>query len=393
MVSSGPSELTVRDSDRIFSPPDESALNQETKVCRTVPVTQARFAIFDAAVDQEREQWLDLWHQWPDREVWAHPDYLQLFSRPSDRVLCACLIQISGGILFPLIVRPMSAEPWAFQDQTSYDLVSPYGNGGPFGWGATDTPLFWKCFDEWAQAIHAVSLCTRFMGSIDPAIPFVGETTAKSACIVVSLNQTAEAIWNGYTSSIRRNIKAAERAGVTVVFDPCCERLDEFLTVYYGTLDRVGALTKYYFHPNTFFRKLIAALREHVVLFHALLQKRVVASELVLLSRRSVYSFLTGTLPEGFPTRAHQVLRHAINMWGKEQGKERVVLGGGYAGERDSLFHYKKKFSVTEIPFSLGSRIFDPDRYQAFVQARREWETGKGNEWCPTRGFFPLYRD
>ena len=80
-------------------------------------------------------------------------------------------------------------------------------------------------------------------------------------------------------------------------------------------------------------------------------------------------------------------------MWGKEQGKERVVLGGGYAGQRDSLYHYKKKFSVTEIPFSLGIRIFDPDRYQSLVQARREWETLKGNEWYPRIGFFPLYRD
>jgi len=392
-VTSDPSESTVHDSDRVFSPLHESALNQTTQVFSTVPGTHAGFAIFDAAVDQEREQWLDLWHRWPDHEVWAHPDYVQLFSRPSDRVLCACLNEISGGILFPLIVRPMSAEPWALQDQTSCDLVSPYGNGGPFGWGTTDTPLFWKCFDEWAQAIHAVSLCTRFLGSFDHEIPFVGETTAKSACIVVSLNQAAEAIWKGYTSSIRRNIKAAERTGVTVAFDPCCERLDEFLTVYYGTLDRVGALAKYYFHPNTFFRKMIATLHEHVVLFHALVKKRVVSSELVLLSRRSVYSYLTGSLPEGLQTRAHQFLRHAINMWGKEQGKERVVLGGGYAGQRDSLFHYKKKFSVTEIPFSLGSRIFDPDRYQSLVQARREWETVKGNEWCPRIGFFPLYRD
>jgi GNAT acetyltransferase-like protein len=393
MKSSGPSESPARDSDRVFSPPHESALNQTTKVCSTVPVTQTRFVIFDAAVDQEREQWLDLWHRWPDHEVWAHPGYVQLFSRPSDRALCACLDEKSGGILFPLIVRPISAEPWAFEDQTSCDLVSPYGYGGPFGWGATDTPLFWKCFDEWAQAIHAVSLCTRFLGRIDQTIPFVGETAAKGSSIVVLLNQDAEAIWNGYNSSIRRNIKAAERAGILVVSDPRCERLDEFLTVYYRTMDRVGALSKYYFHRNTFFRKLIAQLPEHVVLFHALHQNRVVSSELVLLSPRSVYSFLGGTLPECFPTRADQLLRHAINMWGKEQGKERVVLGGGYAAAIDSLYQYKKKFSVTEIPFSLGSRIFDPDRYNSLVQARREWEMGKGNEWCPTRGFFPLYRD
>jgi hypothetical protein len=356
-----------------------------------VPVTGARFVIFDAAVAQEREQWLDLWHRWPDHEVWAHPGYTQVFSRPSDRVLCACLDEISGGILFPLIVRPISAEPWAPQDQTHCDLVSPYGYGGPFGWGAPDTRLFWKHFDEWADAINAVSLCTRLLASIDQTIPFVGETTAKSSCIVVSLEQDAEGIWQGYDRSIRLNIRQAERAGVSVVSDPRCERLDEFLMVYYGTMDRVGARSTYYF-PKSLFRELIAQLPEYVVLFRALHQNRVVSSELVLLSPRSIYSFLGGTLPEGLQIRSHQLLRHAINMWGKEQGKERVVLGGGYAADKDNLFRYKKKFSVNEIPFSMGSRIFDHDRYQSFAGIRREWETAHGNEWCPRVDFFPLYR-
>ena len=348
------------------------------------------FVILDAAVVQEREQWLDLWHRWSEKEIWAHPGYAQLFSRPSDRVLCTCLNEISGGILFPLIVRPISEETWAPQDKTFCDLVSPYGYGSLFGWGTTDTPLFWKRFDEWAHAINAVSLFTRLLTFNEHVIPFVGETTDKSSCIVVSLDQDAEGIWQGYDRSIRLNIRQAERAGVTVVSDPSCERLDEFLMVYYGTMDRVGAHSTYYF-PKSLFRELIALFPEQVALFHALHQSSVVSSELVLLSPRSIYSFLGGTLPEGLQTRSHQHLRHAINMWGKEHGKERVVLGGGYA-DKDSLFRYKRKFSVNEIPFSVGSRIFDHDRYQSLAGIRREWETAHGNEWCPQVGFFPLYR-
>ena len=156
-------------------------------------------------------------------------------------------------------------------------------------------------------------------------------------------------------------------------------------------MNRLGALSTYYF-PKSFFKKLCLQFPEQCVLFHALHQNCVVSSELVLLSPRNIYSFLGGTLPEGLDTRAHQLLRHAVNMWGQEQGKERVVLGGGYA-DKDSLFRYKKKFSPnSEISFSVGTRIFDYDGYQSLTRARREWETAHGNKWCPRAGFFPLYR-
>src|ERR671936_339922 len=71
------------------------------------------FRTLDAASADGRVSWLELWRRWPTREVQAHPDYARLFVRPCDRVVCAVGEDAGGVVLFPLILRPLAAEPWA----------------------------------------------------------------------------------------------------------------------------------------------------------------------------------------------------------------------------------------------------------------------------------------
>src|SRR5262249_36124333 len=95
------------------------------------------FRLLDADRFEDRAAWLAHWDEWPDREIMAHPDYARLFARPQDRVLAAALRSGGGGILFPVILRPMSEEPWARGWESASDLTTPYGYGGPFAWGVT----------------------------------------------------------------------------------------------------------------------------------------------------------------------------------------------------------------------------------------------------------------
>src|SRR6185436_8229365 len=105
----------------------------------------------DPAEPRDRAAWLDLWNRWPDREVMAHPDYVRLSARPEDRVVAATWQGDAGGILYPFIVRPLSAEPWGAAGGRACDLTTAYGYGGPFAWNVTeaDTRAFWTEFDEW----------------------------------------------------------------------------------------------------------------------------------------------------------------------------------------------------------------------------------------------------
>jgi hypothetical protein len=356
-----------------------------------MPTDQAAFLLLDVAVPEQRAQWLSLWHRWPTQEVMAHPGYGELFTRPGDRIVCACQMGEESGILFPLIVRPLRSEPWGKGEGETCDLVSPYGYGGPFGWGRYNVEEFWAGFDQWAQSIRAVSLFTRFSLFKDQLIPFFGDTVVKGPCVIVPLNQEPNAMLASYAKTVRENIRQAERAGVTFESDPECRRLDEFLTVYYATMNRVGARPMYYF-PKSFFERLIAGLPNQVLLFNALHNQLVVSSQLILISKDHLYAFLDGTLDEGLRLRANPCLSHGANLWGHAQGKQHMVLGGGYSGE-DSLLRYKQRYAPNRsVLFSVGSKIFDHDAYQVMIDKRAAWEREEGNQWSPAHEFFPAYR-
>lgn len=349
------------------------------------------FLLLDASIPEQRFRWEALWKEWPKKDIVAHPAYAQLFARSQDRVVCACQIGDTGGILFPLIVRPLCLEPWAKEESDTVDLVSPYGYGGPFGWGTFDADEFWKEFDQWARAHRAVSLFTRLSLFKDQLIPFYGETLARGPCVMVSLDQPSADILQSYDKAARENVRQAKRCGISVEVDAECRRMEEFLTIYSDTMSRLEALPLYHF-SREFFDKLLSGLSGHVMMVHALYQQRIVSTELLLVSEDYLYSFLGGTLKEGFPVRANPLLRHEINLWAKEHGKQRVVLGGGYPG-RDGLLRYKRRYAPNgDVPFYVGTKIFDQALYQELLEKRAAWEKLQYKFWSPLGDFFPAYR-
>jgi hypothetical protein len=350
------------------------------------------FKVLDASMPEDRDLWLRIWRSWPKREVNAHPSYVQLFARPCDRSLCVVMCGPRGNIFFPLILRPLAVEPWAGDEIDRYDLVTPYGYGGPFGWGSPDISSFWAYFQRWARRVKVVSLFARLSPFKEQLIPFPGDIQEKGPCIIVPLHQEYDAIWKGYEKSIRENIRQAQRVGVTVEVNYTGERLEDFLSIYYSTMDRLGALPAYYF-PESLFRDLIAHLSEQYVFFHALYDGKVMATELVLHSEDHAYAFLGGSLAEAYHLRPNHLLRHAVNMWGKDHGKKHLVMGGGRSGY-DNLFRYKKRFAPKgeEVLFTVGTRVFDTESYQRLIEKRLQWEALQGKQWRPQPGFFPVYR-
>ncbi len=347
--------------------------------------------ILDASVPTERSLWLRIWLRWPNREVWAHPEYVSLFAQPGDRPLCVAMEDSCGGVLFPLLLRSLETQPWAKDSDRCFDLTSPYGFGGPFSWGTPNVPIFRDRFDQWANTLKVVSLFTRLPLFEDQTIPFAGEVITKGPCVVIPLEGGEESILKNYERSVRAVLRHSKRNGVSVVVDPHGDRLDEFLEVYYSTMERRAASSTYFF-PRTLFTTLLERLSAHVMFFHALHENEVVSTELQLISQTHTYAFLGGTTERGLSLKANTALRHATNVWSSENGKSYMVFGGSHR-EDDGLFSYKKRFAPQSLKmFRLGTRVFNADHYQQFIEQRRAWAVGQGQHWAPVEGFFPTYR-
>ena len=347
--------------------------------------------VLDASIPTDRSVWLQIWQRWPNREVWAHPEYVSLFGRPGERAICVAMEDSCGGVLFPLLLRSLEDEPWVEHGDCCFDLTSPYGFGGPFSWGTPDVMTFWDRFDRWANALKVVSLFTRLPLFEDQTILFKGEVIMKGPSVVIPLEGGEASILRNYERSVRGVLRHSTRNNVSVVVDPRGDRLDEFLTVYYSTMERRAAAPIYFF-PRTLFTALLERLSAHVMFFHALHENHVVSTELQLISQTHTYAFLGGTTERGLSIKANTALRHATNVWGSANGKSHMVFGGSHR-ENDGLLNYKKRFAPQGLRmFRVGTRIFNPDQYMRLIEQRRVWAVGQGQQWAPIEGFFPAYR-
>jgi hypothetical protein len=357
------------------------------------PAAEPPIEFLDAAQAEDRRRWLDLWNSWPQREVMAHPEYVRLFARPQDRAIAAALRTASGGILYPVIVRPISAEPWAPADARGCDLTTAYGYGGPFAWSVSpeDVRAFWPRFDAWAASQGVVTSFARLSLFSDQLLAFHGESVSGGPNVVRRVDTTDDALWNDYRCDARRNIDIAREHGVTVEFDTEGRRLDEFLEIYTSTMDRRGASQGYYF-PRSFFEAFVEKLSGHFTFVHSVIRGRVISSEILLLAAAHAYSYLGGTRAEAFAVGPNYLLKHESFRWCRDQGKKAVVLGGGYQ-PNDGILKFKQRFGrASEVPFLLGRKTYDADETRRLVEARQGWERQQGREWVPAPEFFPEYR-
>jgi hypothetical protein len=353
-----------------------------------------RFQVLDAHRPAEFAAWIGLWRAWPHREVMGHPAYAQLFARPCDRVVCVAGEDRGGSILFPLVLRPLAAEPWSRPGERRWDALTPYGYGGPFAWGsaARDDEAFWRCYLGWCRDERLVTTFLRLSLFPDQLARLPWATETRSTNIVVSVRDGPEALWRGYEKRVRKWVRIAEAAGVEVQLDRDASRLDAFLAVYDHTMRRRQA-DAWYFFPRTFFEAIRDRLPGQYAFFHALSRGEVVSSDLYLCSEQRIYSFLGGTQASAFPQGVNYLLKHRSAVWAAREGKRECVLGGGYE-PRDGVFLYKRAFVRRggEVPFKVASGVHDEHACRELAADRAAFAARNGHVWIPRPGFFPPYR-
>ena len=215
----------------------------------------------------------------------------------------------------------------------------------------------------------------------------VSEPGADREIVWVDATLDPERLWReSYTRSCRKNVKRAEREGVTVRAATEESDIAAFHRIYEQTMDRAGALESYRFPLERFlaiFRQMPASARFALAEHEGL----VIAATLYLHDDEDVYSFLGGA------DHAHQRLRptnavvHETIEWARAEGKRRLILGGGYT-PGDGIMRFKAGFSPQRATLELGRRVHLKADYEALTAAWREHH-GPGAE---PGGYFPAYR-
>jgi serine/alanine adding enzyme len=295
--------------------------------------------------------------------------------------------------LYPFLKNSINQLGYVL-DKDYYDIQGAYGYNGMIG-NTTDASIireFQSEFENYCSEENIVAEFTRFNPVLKNHIYFKQEYTELANYNVVH-DLKNENFWlEEFEYSTRKNINKAERNKLEVKFVMGYEMddfyLDEFINIYYDTMQRAGA-DKYYFYSRDFFKNITNIAGHQSIFFFTVKGEKVISTELVLLSKKIAYSYLGGTLSEYFEFRPNDLLKYNLILKLKELGLDQYCLGGGIS-INDGIFRFKKSFArKTTLNFYTGKRIHNNDIYLAIIS---QWESRYSEKKDKFRNFLLKYR-
>lgn len=268
------------------------------------------------------------------------------------------------GVILACIVREVPGG--------AYDVITPYGYGGPVGDGE-----FGEAYEAWSADRGVVSTFIRFHPLYENHRG-AEHATYVSPTVGWRLEGDLLAEMHG---KHRNTVRKAQKAGVAVDVSAAPDDLSAFAALYERTMERQDA-AGYYFFPPAYWEQLVA-LGGHLVRFDALCGGAVVASALCLRGDRWLHYHLGATDDAARDLGASNLLLYTAAVWGQEQRLEQFHLGGGAGAKEDSLFAFKQRFSPRgKREFWVGKLVHDEEAYRRL----------SGGADIDLDGFFPAYR-
>ena len=336
------------------------------------------------------EKWNDYVKKVPNYDVFYLKEYVFSFMKENRENGEPLLIIYENGEDYAInvVFRRDISETEYFDGKLEkgkyFDLISPYGYGGFLG-NVSDYKKVDLEYEEYCRQSGYICEFVRFELFSDYYRFFAGEVETRTHNVIRDLDMGLDDIWMDFKQKVRKNVKRATKSGLEIVVDESGKYLDEFLNIYYGTMERTKAESQFFF-SRAFFERL-NQMHGNYVYFHVKYKEKIISTELVIYGADTCYSYLGGTNKDFFDLRPNDFLKYEIIKWAKKKGMKRFVLGGGY-GQDDGIYQYKVCLAPKGIvDFYIGRRIFDQENYQMLVDLRIE----NGNTDLKQE-YFPKYR-
>lgn len=339
-----------------------------------------------------------LWHTYLNRilhkDIYFTPEYCEIHELNGEGK--AQLFIYEDGedfVCYPFMLREVSELPYLHKYIAKYgvlyDISTPYGYGGPLTnvqgsmAGRSLLRKFWEAFDEYCERANIISEFIRFHPLLQNQLLYPDTHPLHIRdTIHVELTKEYEDIWANYDTKNRNRIRKAKKNELRIVHRPLDE-LDDFMDLYYSTMKKNGAREYYYFSKD-FFEQTCKLLKGNAELIEVVTPGgKTIMSALFMCGEEFVHYHLSGSDSNHSHLGANNLLLDYTVKWARERGYKSLHLGGGYTGNDDSLFRFKRIFNKHgELPFYIGKQIHNRSIYEELAS-----EIGKG-----LSDYFPIYR-
>ena len=324
-------------------------------------------------------------------DIYHLPGYAALEARRVGARPAAGLVLSGGGaLLVPYLVRPLEGPAGGT------DVASPYGYSGALFLGAWDRDARREAVRCLLDGLRDAGHCSLFL-RLHPILDDVADAFPEGLIhqtgetVVVDLTRPLDELYAKVRKSERYVARRLTREGYQIDFLPADGALDAYDEIYRETMERVGAAADYFTFDLAYDRALAALLDDRLEVAVVSLGGKPLSAKLYSSSGGVVQNLLGGTRTDALRAQPSVLEAVAAIAHYRERGERVLHLGGGLAGQRDSLFRFKAGFSGTFKMFSTARVILDERRYDLSVR-RRAGELGVDPAALLSVGYFPAYR-
>lgn len=332
-------------------------------------------------VIDDRNLWYEYLKGFENPDIYYSYEYGEIFAqKEKGRIMAAYYENNVIKVFYPFIKRAVNSD--------FFDIVTPYGYGGPLLQGKTDSLKgFKKLFKQYCLENKVLTEVIRYHPLIgnhkicfeSADIQYIRKTTA------VDLTSSLDEIRNNYTTLTKRNMKKASGNKITCfVAEKSSKNIREFQKIYNETMDRNKADEYYYFNQKELEAQLKdTSLSKNYLLF-AKYDNQIIAGIILFIGKEFGHYHLGGSLSECLKLRPNNILFDFMIEFAREHGVKKLHLGGGYQ-EGDGLFNFKSSFTNSNhYDYFMGKMIHNKYEYDNLLKKLKLDSNGES--------FFPIYR-
>lgn len=309
-------------------------------------------------------------------DIYYYPEYLEIDAHIQKGEYEIFVVQNDTDIFIYPYIKLGFTNP----DLLNYfDISSPYGYCGPY---CTDPIFFTEAeiiFNEFMSK-NCVTEFVRYHFLYNENLKFSEGITNFQNRTIVSLNmdQSWETIWTKEYSGTNRNvIRKLEKEGYNYFVTREKDDLNEFIEMYYLTMNNVGA-GSFYFFDKKLINELFDNLGEKIILTKVEKNGVSYCYSLFLISGNIATYYLSARNLEHSKVPATNFLLSKTVEWLQNKDINTINLGGGLTNDlNDPLFKFKSNFSKSKNDFYIGKRIFNREIYEDIVNS---WISIHGQE-------------
>ncbi|WP_164525605.1 GNAT family N-acetyltransferase [Siminovitchia acidinfaciens] len=312
-------------------------------------------------------------------------EYGNLFAKKENgRLFSAYFENNQTKIFYPFIKRIVP-----FGNGDLYDIVTPYGYGGPFIEGCEESITeFYKYFSDYCEMNHIITETIRFhplynnhrwfRNIID--VEYIKQTTA--ADLTISL----EEIRQNYSNMNKRNIRKAIKNNISCfVAENNLENISKFVQMYNETMIKNNAADYYFFDENYFIEQMQDTNLGKTYLLFAKYNNDIIAGTIVIVGQEFSHYHLGASKSSFLALKPNNLMFDFMIEFSKSKGVKLLHLGGGYE-ENDGLFKFKSAFTNNNnFEYYIGKKVHNTREYNKITNDLNKLYDVQEN-------YFPIYR-